>query len=271
MKLTLQALIGLIGLASANIHLSVSLHSHNSDPHAWKAAGLGDSRSPCPLLNTLANHNYIPRNGRGITGENLIDALTKALNLNGTLAEGMAAQALSANPDPNAESFTLDHLNQHNVVEHDASISRLDAYFGNPQPFSPSVFAQTRKYWTGSTVTAAMLANSKVARQLDSKAFNPEYSYTETVDQTSLSEVGGPILVFGDVEKGTVDREVMEYFFVNERLPTEMGWRASAEAIGPEHVEKVCGMIASAANLLTGSGESAGASKVKRTNPHVWF
>lgn len=25
----------------------------------WKAAGPDDSRSPCPMLNTLANHGYL--------------------------------------------------------------------------------------------------------------------------------------------------------------------------------------------------------------------
>ncbi|KAL5333200.1 Chloroperoxidase [Aspergillus crustosus] len=275
MKLAVQSLVGLVGLASANIHLNIGLHNHNAnpDPHAWKAPALGDSRSPCPLLNTLANHNYIPRNGRDITHDDMISALTRALNLNATLAEGMAAQAQSANPDKTAETFSLEHLNQHNVVEHDASLSRIDAYFGNPQPFSETAFSQSRKYWTASTVTAKMLANSKVARQLDSKAFNPTYSYSETVDTASLSEIGGPILVFGDIEKGTIERDVLEYFYVNERLPTEAGWKTAGDAIGPEDAAKVGGMIAAAANLLTGSDEAAGAHKVKakRENPHVWY
>ncbi|KAL4879238.1 Chloroperoxidase [Aspergillus karnatakaensis] len=272
MKLSFTVL-GLAAVASASIHLNIGLgHAHNSkDPHAWRPAGLEDTRGPCPLLNTLANHNYIPRNGRDITHDDMISALTNALNLNGTLAEAMAGQALSANPDPNAETFSLEDLSQHNVVEHDASLTRGDAYFGNAVRFSPSAFAQTKKYWTGSTVTTTMLANSKIARQLDSKAFNPEYTYPESVDTASLSEIGGPILVFGDIEKGTIDRDVIENFIVNERLPTETGWTRSADAIGPEEAAKVGGMIAEAASLLTGQKPTTGSQKDKRASPHAWF
>ncbi|KAK7443490.1 hypothetical protein VKT23_015663 [Stygiomarasmius scandens] len=38
-------------------------------------------RAPCPGLNTLANHNYIPRSGTGITFLNLISAVAKVYNL----------------------------------------------------------------------------------------------------------------------------------------------------------------------------------------------
>lgn len=31
--------------------------------HAWQAPGEGDQRGPCPGLNALANHGYIPRDG----------------------------------------------------------------------------------------------------------------------------------------------------------------------------------------------------------------
>lgn len=35
-----------------------------SGSHAWKPPGHGDDRGPCPGLNALANHGYLPRNGR---------------------------------------------------------------------------------------------------------------------------------------------------------------------------------------------------------------
>ncbi|CAG8835038.1 22518_t:CDS:2, partial [Racocetra persica] len=36
--------------------------------HEWQAPGPDDKRSPCPALNTLANHGYLPRGGENITG-----------------------------------------------------------------------------------------------------------------------------------------------------------------------------------------------------------
>jgi hypothetical protein len=41
----------------------------------------GASRSPCPALNTLANHGYLPRDGHAITFKKLVDSLTKVFGL----------------------------------------------------------------------------------------------------------------------------------------------------------------------------------------------
>jgi hypothetical protein len=105
------------------------------------------------------------------------------------------------------------HINRHNILEHDASLSRADAYFGNNHHFSPSVFASTTKFWTNETLTAEMLTNSKLARMLESRAFNPEYSFTSTTEQFSLGEIAAPIIAFGDLEKATVERSLVVYFF----------------------------------------------------------
>lgn len=35
----------------------------NAGAHAFVAPGEGDQRGPCPGLNAMANHNYIPHNG----------------------------------------------------------------------------------------------------------------------------------------------------------------------------------------------------------------
>ena len=32
----------------------------------WVAAGPGDSRGPCPMMNTLANHGYLYANPRAV-------------------------------------------------------------------------------------------------------------------------------------------------------------------------------------------------------------
>ncbi|KAG8406889.1 hypothetical protein J3459_018571 [Metarhizium acridum] len=46
----------------------------------WKAAGPDDSRSPCPMVNTLANHGYLPHNGRNLSVKHFGDAVVEALN-----------------------------------------------------------------------------------------------------------------------------------------------------------------------------------------------
>ena len=39
--------------------------------HFFKAPGPSDLRSPCPVLNMLCNHGFLPRDGRGISKEHL--------------------------------------------------------------------------------------------------------------------------------------------------------------------------------------------------------
>lgn len=58
-----------------------------------------------------------------------------------------------------------------------------------------------------------MLANGKMARQLNSKAFNPEYSFTSTNEAFSLGEMSAPILIFGDIPAGTVRKDLVVSFF----------------------------------------------------------
>lgn len=169
------------------------------------------------MLNTLANHGFLPRDGRNITKVNAIAALGNGLNFDSTLAGIMWEQAIIANPEPNATFFTLDNLNRHNVLEHDASLSRSDAYFGNNHVFNQTVFDTSRAYWTDEILDAQQLANSKIFRQVESRATNPNYTFTATTEQFSLGEVAAPIIVFGDMEGALVNRTLVEYFFGKPR------------------------------------------------------
>ena len=89
----------------------------------------------------------------------------------------------------------------------------MDAYYGNNHLFNPSAFASSKQFWTTSVLSAQQLANSKLARQIDSRAFNPTYTFTATMEQFSLGELAAPIIAFGDSEAGTTDRALVEYFF----------------------------------------------------------
>ncbi|KAJ4356150.1 uncharacterized protein N0V89_004180 [Didymosphaeria variabile] len=204
---------------------------------------------------------------RYITKANAVKGLTGGLNFNTSLAELMWEQAIIANPEPNATFFTLDQLNVHNVLEHDASLSRTDAAFGSNHIFNETIFNTSRAFWTEDTVTANMLANSKLYRQIESRAFNPDYKFTATTEQFSLGEVAAPIIVFGDTEKFTVPKNFIEYFFLNERLPTEVGWTKKEHVTSLEDITKVSQAIGKATSLLTGGGETS--VKARRGDFHA--
>ncbi|KXX82063.1 putative sterigmatocystin biosynthesis peroxidase stcC [Madurella mycetomatis] len=224
----------------------------------WHPPGPNDFRGPCPMMNTLANHGILPRDGREITEEAVIKAMKQGLNFDAALAVIMFEQAVIANPEPNATSFTLDHLNRHNVLEHDASLSRTDDFFGSNHIFNQTIFDQTRRYWPEPVITPTHMANAKIARQVESKSFNPEYRFTQDVENFSLGEMAAPFIAFGDLEEATVNRALVEYFFQNERLPTELGWRVRDEVVKVEAILSISGMIGRAASLFTDSDGCGG-------------
>ncbi|KAJ7619667.1 hypothetical protein FB45DRAFT_1033517 [Roridomyces roridus] len=58
----------------------------NTVTHPYIPARSGDSRSPCPALNALANHGYIPRRGTKIHFTHLLNAVRTVYNLTLPLA-----------------------------------------------------------------------------------------------------------------------------------------------------------------------------------------
>jgi len=124
MKLTTLFSAQLLTLSSA------SSPNFRQSPHDWIPAGPNDGtmpfhfltrfhsfndvsltyhivRGPCPMMNTLANHAFLPHTGLNITKRNAVYALSTALNFNTSLAELMWDKAIIANPEPNATFFTL--------------------------------------------------------------------------------------------------------------------------------------------------------------------
>jgi hypothetical protein len=203
------------------------------------------------MMNTLANHGFLPRDGRNITLENAVHALNTGLNFNTSVATIMWQQAVIANPEPNATFFTLDHLNKHNLLEHDASLSRSDAFFGNNHVFNQTIFDTSKAFWTDELLTPQMIANSKIFRQVESRAYNPNYTFGANVEPFSLGEMAAPFLIFGDIPAATTNRSFVEFFFENEKLPSELGWKKQANEIAPEDVMRMSEIIANATNLLT--------------------
>ncbi|KAF5361524.1 hypothetical protein D9758_006171 [Tetrapyrgos nigripes] len=59
-------------------HSTLDMQSHT---HQYSPPEAGAHRAPCPGLNTLANHGYIPRSGTNITFINLLSAVTQIYNL----------------------------------------------------------------------------------------------------------------------------------------------------------------------------------------------
>ncbi|KAL2271407.1 hypothetical protein VTJ83DRAFT_778 [Remersonia thermophila] len=206
--------------------------------HDWKPPGKNDVRAPCPMLNTLANHGFLPHHGKHLTRQQVIDGLYNGLNINKTTGDTLFNFALMASPEPNATTVSLDDLGRHNILEHDASLSRTDAYFGDVLKFNKTVFAETKQHWGhGKILDVAAAARARLGRIITSKATNPEYTMSELGDAFTYGESVAYIMVLGDINTGKAKRRWVEYWFENERLPTHLGWKKPSQAITAEHLD----------------------------------
>lgn len=90
------------------------------------------------MLNTLANHGYLPRNGKDINKAMAVDVLSSVLNWDVSVVNDLFDFAQPTNPDSNATTIDLNHLTTHNILEHDGSLrwvctlpsSLLSRWFG---------------------------------------------------------------------------------------------------------------------------------------------
>jgi hypothetical protein len=128
----------LCGVALVTSTSDLRKHRARGDPPVgqFRAAGPTDCRSPCPGLNTLANHGHLPRDGKNITKEQLVKAAIDVLGANSLLG-GVLISSLHkkfAVPGTNRMSLCTVTTNIHTAdlpaggagVEHSASMSRVD-------------------------------------------------------------------------------------------------------------------------------------------------
>lgn len=84
----------------------------------------GDVRSPCPALNALANHGYLPRDGKNIGPLDLVRALKNGYHLSTVLACILSFGSMFLLGQ--FRSVSLSDLARHNMIEHNASLVHRD-------------------------------------------------------------------------------------------------------------------------------------------------
>ncbi|KAK4160541.1 putative peroxidase [Cladorrhinum sp. PSN259] len=222
-----------------------------------------DLRGPCPLLNTLANHGYLPRDGRGLHANELYSALGKAglsVPLRALLANPIFLQYhgkqkqeskpflsrtwyLMRNPwalffsefgmrdpdqyDPDRKRavLDLDQIGREGVAEHDISLTRLDRAQGDCLAAQLELVDELLAISSdgGKTITLEDLAKLRLKRIEKQKADNPELLYGPKQHRLSCMEIALILCVFGDGKQVLVDH--VRALFADERLPIEEGWR----------------------------------------------
>jgi hypothetical protein len=183
-----------------------------------------DARSPCPALNTLANHGYINRNGRNITRAELSVALRTVYGLEDTAVSFFTQVVAPGIPINNAEGhLELGQLGFRNFLEHDASLVHDDVFFGPTNVVNQTKLNEMLSLQTLGKMSLTQIATHKANQWVTSQLYNPTYGISDTpVPQKSLGqymEPGSVWAIFGESNNTLVDIQTLKSFFGEERLP----------------------------------------------------
>jgi len=219
--------------------ISALLHSlgpaPDNDPRFtdFRPAGSNDSRSPCPGLNALANHGFLNRDGRNITIPGLLVGLAEGLNVGPDFTILIGALGLLSSPAPLLGSFDLSDLDQHDFpIEHDGSLSRQDAYYGNDYSFYNPHWQQVLSFYDGLNVTNTKQASlARYHRINDSLTHNPEAVYGLKEFLLSSGETGLYVQTMSNPINSSAPIAYIKTLFEEEKLPYELGWRPSSEPV----------------------------------------
>lgn len=213
----------------------------NDKAHPWRPLIPGiDIRGPCPGLNTLASHGYLPRNGVA-TPAQIVNAVQEGFNMGNDLAVFVtyAAFLVDGNPLTNLMSiggktiFTgidppkpaiVGGLNTHAVFEGDASMTRGDAFFGDNHSFNETQFDEFVEFgnkFGGGNYNIVAAAEFRWQRIQESIATNPNFSFISPRYFTAYAESTFPLFFFVDGRKGDAQLppDVARSFFQNSRMP----------------------------------------------------
>ncbi|KAH8586691.1 Chloroperoxidase [Bisporella sp. PMI_857] len=196
-----------------------------ADYHSWKPPKPTDRRSPCPMVNALANHNFIARNGLNISLTDFETALSEAVNLDKAATDLVATVALTTSTTGRNDTLNLDDISKHGVIEHDGSLSRADIYFGDNHSFNCSIWNFTKSHFTSSVIDVQTAAQARAATLKRAAATNPEFNLTAAAARFSLIESALYLSVFGDAVDGNAVTKHVQVFFEQERLPYAEGWK----------------------------------------------
>jgi len=187
----------------------------------WQSAGPDDHRSPCPGLNSLANHDILPHNGVNITKDILINGLVNGLGLSSILATTLATQAVSAIGRPNDSGenvLDLQDLDTHNVLEHDASLTRRDAGVGDAVHVDADLVAQLKSLSSdGQSLGMKELAKARNLRYEQDKAVDPNFTFGFKQFNLAYGEAAFVFRVLGDGE--VLPLSWVDDWFLNEKFP----------------------------------------------------
>ncbi|KAG7387866.1 hypothetical protein PHYBOEH_008106 [Phytophthora boehmeriae] len=170
-------------------------------------------RSPCPALNALANHGYLPRDGQDITHEKIIKAIKDVFNVGNDVGELLVADIPT--------EIGLDYLGAPNLLEHDASLVHTDAYYGLDPMLVNETLAQDLFDRAGDDglLTNAIVGETRRDRGNTCNAENPECTYSTRAQTLAFLEASLLLMALGSGDSISVEHARL--FLINETIPED--------------------------------------------------
>ncbi|EPT01971.1 hypothetical protein FOMPIDRAFT_99721 [Fomitopsis schrenkii] len=139
-----------------------------------------DSRSCCPMINAMANHGILPRDGRNIAFHDLDMRCRETFNIAPTFAFFTTRYAATMlGRDYGTGKLDLADLSAHNCIEHDASLCREDTFHNadqsKPAPRLINALLESASGPNG-TLTMGDISRMLSKRRAESKRANGQYS-----------------------------------------------------------------------------------------------
>ncbi|KAF5719546.1 2-hydroxyacylsphingosine 1-beta-galactosyltransferase [Fusarium mundagurra] len=202
--------------------------------HEFRAAGPYDSRSPCPGLNALANHGYLPRDGANIDYDMINHAAQAAYNFEDGFyidAVNMVFQLNISTSNRPSETFHLRDLAQHDQIEVDGSLTRNDIFFGDDLHFDVTVFdpvardlglnkiSRKDKFVTIETAAQATKHRLDLAKRV-----NPEFNASVHQHQTEYGTTALYLLTVWDEQQKAAPKHWVKALLSEDRIAYREGY-----------------------------------------------
>ncbi|KAJ7466401.1 Chloroperoxidase [Mycena latifolia] len=252
--------------------------------HPFIAPGPNDQRGPCPGMNTLANHGYIPRNGIA-TFEEITLAMVEAYNLEINFGAFLVAanMLLRGNPFVNKISIggvsplvpplpgyigsnVTGGLAKHGGFEGDASITRADVHIGDNRNFQDILYDLDLLYLGkfgdngpegNNTVfnVPTIIAIKQHTIQMN-QAADPEFHFTPTRFAASFTEISFFLDVFANGTTKQASISTIGSFLRNQSFP--QNWNRAAAPVTGRILSNTSSQLAAAIPIFAGHNDAQG-------------
>ncbi|KAJ3345622.1 hypothetical protein HDU91_007294 [Kappamyces sp. JEL0680] len=176
-----------------------------------------DIRSPCPLLNTAANHGYFPRNGAGLIPKAKVVEVLSRFNIAPALSDRLV-KGLKRLQVGDGETLSLQAISKIGAIEHYASLVHDDAP-GDVLKVNQTLVDELVSFANGApTLSLVQLAKFRAKRQADSAANTPNYALGFSHQMFAFGESAVLASVFGN-EKLEIPVETIKTFLGKEQIP----------------------------------------------------